>query len=467
MLRQKIPNMYITFFLHVPFPSSEFMRCLPQRKKILEGVLHSDLIGFQSYSFSRHFTSCCTRILGFQSDSVGVDAYGQKVFVGVYPIGIDAELVETLAFKPTIDEKVAALRKLHAGKKIIVGRDRLDSVRGVPQKLMAYERLLEEYPEWRDKVVLIQVTSPTSLEEEKEDSGNKIANKVSDLVTKINGTYGSIGYWPVQHYSQYLNQEEYLALLRVADLGLITSVRDGMNTTSLEYVVAQRDTHGPLILSEFSGTSGSLREAIHINPWDTATVAQRIHEALTTSDDLKKVSHNSLYRHVTTNNVQHWSNNYIQRLLMVLKNRSKVATPVLSQVQLIQQYRAAKKRLFMFDYDGTLTPIVRDPESAIPSERTIRTLQALTSDPNNAVWIISGRDQEFLAKYLGHIEGLGFSAEHGSFMRYPGSAEWENLAETTDMGWQKEVMACFQKYTELTPGTIPFQHVQSVCTNQP
>jgi trehalose 6-phosphate synthase/phosphatase len=129
-----------------------------------------------------------------------------------------------------------------------------------------------------------------------------------------------------------------------------------------------------------------------------------------------------------------------------------ISTPLLDKAALLTQYRAAKKRLFMFDYDGTLTPIVKEPSAAIPSDRVLRTLTALASDPCNAVWIISGRDQAFLTQYLGHIKELGFSAEHGSFMRHPGHEEWENLAETFDMGWQKEVMECFQKYTELTPG---------------
>lgn len=455
MLRQRIKHMYIGFFLHVPFPSSEFLRCLPRRKEVLEGVLGANLVGFQSYSYSRHFTSCCTRILGFKSDSVGVDAYGNKVSVGVFPIGIDAAAVEKLAFESKIDEKVVALRKLYEGKKLIVGRDRLDSVRGVAQKLMAFERFLDNFPEWRDKVVLIQVTSPTSVEEEKEDSGNKIANKVSELVSKINGIYGSLGFSPVQHYPQYFSQEEYLALLRVADIGLITSVRDGMNTTSLEYVICQRDDHGPLILSEFSGTAGSLTDAIHINPWDLEGVAQQINYALTMSSDKKTAMHLSLFHHVKTKNVQSWSANLIKRLLVVLgTHNTVVATPLLDKAVLVSTYREANKRLFMFDYDGTLTPIVGDPAAAIPSERVIRTLKALASDHRNAIWIISGRDQEFLTQYLGHIPELGFSAEHGSFMRHPGSTEWENLAESYDMSWQKEVFSCFEKYTELTPGSF-------------
>lgn len=454
MLRQRVPHMYIAFFLHIPFPSSEFLRCLPRRKDVLEGVLGANLIGFQSHSYSRHFVSCCTRILGFPSDITGVDAYGAKVTVGAFPIGIDAAGVEKLAFEPaTIKEQKDALRKLYEGKKIIVGRDRLDSVRGVAQKLMAFERFLEMYPEWKDHVVLIQVTSPTSIEEEKEDTGNKIANKVSELVAKINGLYGSLGFSPVQHYPQYLSQEEYFALLRAADIALITSVRDGMNTTSLEYVICQKDDHGPLILSEFSGTAGSLKDAIHINPWDLSGVATQINNALTMDRNSKTAMHHNLYRHVTTRNVQSWSNTFVNRLLTVLSSsNSTISTPLLDKAALLTQYRSAKKRLFMFDYDGTLTPIVKDPNAALPSDRLIRTLKALAADDKNAVWIISGRDQDFLQSQLGFISELGFSAEHGSFMRHPRTTEWENLAETFDMGWQKEVMECFQKYTELTPG---------------
>jgi trehalose 6-phosphate synthase/phosphatase len=454
MLRQRIPHMYIAFFLHVPFPSSEFLRCLPRRKDILEGMLGANLVGFQSYSYSRHFGSCCSRIVGFPSDSVGVDVYGKKVTVGVFPIGIDAAATEKLAFDGgVIDEQFVTLKQMYEGKKIIVGRDRLDTVRGVAQKFMAFERFLEMYPEWRGKVVLIQVTSPTSVEEEKEEPGNKIATKISELVAKINGLYGSLGFSPVQHYPQYLSQEEYLALLRAADIGLITSVRDGMNTTSLEYIVCQRDDHGPLILSEFSGTAGSLKDAIHINPWDLSGVAEQINFALTMDPEKKKAMHTGLYQHVTTKNVQAWSNSLVKRLLQVLNaHTTAISTPLLDKATLLHQYRLAKKRLFMFDYDGTLTPIVKDPAAAIPSARVIRTLRALASDHQNSVWIISGRDQDFLQQYLGDIPELGFSAEHGSFMRHPGSTEWENLAEQLDMAWQVEVMGCFQKYTEKTPG---------------
>ncbi|KAM4055743.1 glycosyltransferase family 20 domain-containing protein [Hirsutella rhossiliensis] len=456
MLRQRVPNMYISFFLHCPFPSSEFVRCLPRRKEILEGVLGANLVGFQSYSYSRHFLSCCTRILGFPSDPLGIDAYGSRVHVGVFPIGIDAAKVEAFAWADSITEKYDALKKLYAGKKIIVGRDRLDSVRGVAQKLQAFERFLEMYPEWRERVVLIQVTSPTtSAEADRDDPENRVGSRVNELVMKINGQYGSLGFSPVQHYPQYLSQDEYFALLRAADIGLITSVRDGMNTTSLEYVICQKEGHGPLILSEFSGTAGSLGDAMHINPWDLGGVANKINAALTLTPEQRAATQQSLYQHVTKHNVQSWIGKFIRKVHSVLGDAGAAhTTPLLDRAVLLSQYRSAAKRLFMFDYDGTLTPIVREPSAAIPSNRIIHCLWQLAADPRNWVWIISGRDQEFLNQHLGHIRQLGLSAEHGSFMRYPGTEEWVNLADKFDMSWQAEVMEVFEKYTDRVSGTF-------------
>jgi trehalose 6-phosphate synthase/phosphatase len=456
LLRQRLPNIYIGFFLHVPFPSSEFYRCLSRRKEVLEGVLGSNMIGFQAYSYSRHFSSCCTRVLGFDSSVAGVDAYGAHVSTDVFPLGIGAEATLKAAFEDKlVEEKIVHLRELYHDKKIIVGRDRLDSVRGVAQKLQAFEIFLERHPEWHDKVVLIQVTSPTSIEDREDSGSDKVANKISDLVARINGTYGSLSFTPVQHYSQYLSKEEYFALLRIADVGLITSVRDGMNTTALEYVACQRDSHGPLIISEFSGTAGSLGNAMHINPWDLGGTADAIEVALTMSEQEKARVHRRLFDHVTSNTVQNWTTSYLKRLLTNLAAFDQShATPLLDRAKLLSQYRKAKKRLFMFDYDGTLTPIVKEPQAAIPSDRVIRNLKQLAANPNNAVWIISGRDQSFLDEWMGHIPELGLSAEHGSFMRLPHTTEWENLAEHYDMEWQKAVMKVFQYYTERTQGSF-------------
>jgi trehalose 6-phosphate synthase/phosphatase len=319
MLRLRAPKIYISFFLHCPFPSSEFFRCLPRRKEILEGALGANLIGFQSHSYSRHFLSCCTWILDLHSDSFVIHTSRSRVKVEVLPIGIDAAKCQQLAWSGLVDQKLAALQKLYAGKKLIIGCDSLNSIRSIVQKLMAFDRFLELFPEWKEKVVLIQATFPTRITGLTE-SENKMASRVNELVMKINGNHGSLGFSPVQHFLQYLPPDEYYALLRAANICLSTSGTDGINTTTLEYIICQHDTHGPLILSGFSGTAGNLRDAIQINPWDFSDVARKINDALTMSEEKRQAMQMRLYHHITTNNVQAWSTKFLYKLLRIVCN---------------------------------------------------------------------------------------------------------------------------------------------------
>ncbi|KAK9467110.1 glycosyltransferase family 20-domain-containing protein [Lipomyces arxii] len=449
ILRQRLPKVYIATFLHAPFPSSEYFRYLTKRRELLEGMLGSNMIGFQAYSYSRHFISACTRVLGFESTSSSVDAFGAHVAIEVFPIGIDAARVQRDMDTQTVRDNMVAIRDLYPGKKIIVGRDRLDSVRGVMQKLRAFEMFCQMYPEMVEKVVLIQITSAAYA------NAAKMERKVSELIAHINGTYGMLHFTPVQHYPQQIARDEYFALLRVADLAVITSVRDGMNTTSLEYVVCQRDSHGPVILSEFTGTAGNLSDAIVVNPWDSVGVAKTIYDCITMSEDKKAELEKKLFQHVTTHTVQAWVSQFLGKLIEVLTSYDHShVTPVLDRPLMFAKYKSAKRRLFMFDYDGTLTPIVKDPAAAVPHVRVIDTLEKLSSDPANQVWIISGRDQKFLETYLGGNPRLGLSAEHGCFIRPIGENKWKNLTETFDMSWQKDVIDIFNYYTERTQGSF-------------
>lgn len=419
------------------------------RSQVLMGMLGSNMIGFQNYSYSRHFVSSCTRVLGFESTKSGVDAHGARVAIEAFPIGIDVARVEKELSNPSTMAQMVAIREIYGDKKIIVGRDRLDEVRGVLQKLRVFEMFLDMFPEWRGKVVLIQVTS------EAQHHAPKLEKKVADLITSINGKYGSLEFTPVHHYHHLLNPDQYFALLRIADLGLITSVRDGMNTMGLEYVVCQKDNNGPVILSEFTGTSGSLADALHVNPWDAAGVAKAINYALSMSPEDKEVRQRHLYQHVTTHTVQAWTSLFLKRLTENLNSgEQSQTTPQLDQNLLRRCFDSARKRLLMFDYDGTLTPIVKEPSAAVPTDKLLRTLRALAQDKKNQVWIISGRDQEFLEKYLGDIPGLGLSAEHGCFLRKPFTPKdaWINLTENLDMSWQRDVLDIFEYYTERTIG---------------
>lgn len=225
--------LYLFLNNFIPNANSTFISPT-ERKEVLQGLLGANLIGFQTYSYARHFISSCTRVLGLESFPSGVEYKGNVVQVSIFPIGIDVEKVKARRKSGGVVPKIQAIREMYPDKKIIIGRDKLDHIKGVQHKLCAFEKFLTMYPEWQGKVVLIQVTSPPLR------SFPPLDSKVSELVSRINGAFGSLEFAPVHHYHQHLDQDEYYALLSAADVGLITSVRDGMNTTSHEFVVCQQ-----------------------------------------------------------------------------------------------------------------------------------------------------------------------------------------------------------------------------------
>ncbi|KAF6764435.1 trehalose-6-phosphate phosphatase [Ephemerocybe angulata] len=449
LVRDSIPDVVLGLFMHTPFPTSELFRCLPRRKEVLDGMLGANLVCFQTYSYVRHFISTCIRVCGYEANSRGIDVDGHVTAVMHCPVGIDADRVARDVQRPGIQPKLEALMNLYEGKKIIVGRDKLDVVKGVVQKLRAFEKLLQDYPEWVGNVVMIQVTSPSLTD------SPKLERVVSELVAHINGEYGSLDFIPVHHYHQALKKDEFYALLSVADLAVITPLRDGMNTTSMEFVIAQEKTNkSPSVLSEFMGISKNMEEALLVNPWDLGGVAAAINQGLLMSPAEKASRHEKLYKVVTTHTSHSWAAVLVKMLLeqMGIQGMAR-QTPYIPKDQLEGLYRNAKKRLFLFDYDGTLAPIVKVPSMATPSEATLEALERLSADPKNVVYIISGRDGEFLEQHLGHLENVGFSAEHGGFVRERGSKEWTNFTKALDMSWMSEVEEIFRYYTERTTGS--------------
>ncbi|KAK1255660.1 hypothetical protein MKX07_007919 [Trichoderma sp. CBMAI-0711] len=320
LLRKRHPGMQIIFFLESPFPTSELIRCLHRREEILKGVLASDLVCFQAFHYLQHFANSCSRILRCKATSEWVEADETKarVHLTVLPSGINVAKITSLAYAPSVDKTYAELLKLYKGKKVIIGSDPLSRFGGVEKKLHGFKRFLDKYPEWRHHVVLVQITSPTTMAD---DDGDNIvyARQVNDLASSINQAYGSLDFTPVQIHNQRLSQDEYFAVLRLGDVAVNTCVREGMSTTSLEYVACQRDTHGPLIISEFSGTASSLEEAIRINPWDVSQVADEIHHALTMSPKERNQMHKALYQRVVQSNVQLCVSSMLKRLIDVLK----------------------------------------------------------------------------------------------------------------------------------------------------
>jgi trehalose 6-phosphate synthase len=315
MLREEIgsskKNVKIGFFLHTPFPSSEIYRILPVREQLLLGVLDCDLIGFHTYDYARHFLSSCSRILSTTTTPNGVDWNGRFVTVGAFPIGIDPDkFVEGLK-KENVQNRIAALKRKFEGVKLIVGVDRLDYIKGVPQKLHALEVFLTEHPEWIGKIVLVQVAVPSRQDVEEYQNLRAVVN---ELVGRINGKFGTIEFMPIHFLHQSVTFDELTALYAVSDVCLVSSTRDGMNLVSYEYIATQRERHGVMILSEFTGAAQSLNGSLIVNPWNTEELANAIHDAVTMSSDQRATNFRKLERYVFKYTSAWWGQSFVTEL---------------------------------------------------------------------------------------------------------------------------------------------------------
>ena len=310
----KPKNVKFGFFLHTPFPSSEIYRVLPVRNEILEGVLHCDLVGFHIYDYARHFLSACSRILGLATTPNGVEYQGKLVTVGAFPIGIDPEKFSKGLQQADVISRIANLQRKFEGVKIICGVDRLDYIKGVPQKLHALEVFLTEHPEWIGKVVLVQVAVPSRGEVEEYQNLRAVVN---ELVGRINGKFGTIEFTPIHFMHKSVTFNELIALYAISDACCITSTRDGMNLVSYEYVACQADRHGVLILSEFAGASLSLNGSLVINPWNTDEVANSIYDAVTMGSEQRQLNYDKLAGYVNKYTSAWWGESFVTELTRI------------------------------------------------------------------------------------------------------------------------------------------------------
>ncbi|KZV68196.1 glycosyltransferase family 20 protein [Peniophora sp. CONT] len=309
-----IENVKIGFFLHTPFPSSEIYRILPVRREILLGILYCDLIGFHTYDYARHFLSSCTRILSLPTMPNGVEFEGRLVHVGTFPIGIDPSSFTKNLEKDSVKKRIAALEQRFNGVKVIVGVDRLDYIKGVPQKLHALELFLTQHPEWIGKVVLAQLAVPSRQDVEEYQN---LRATVNELVGRINGRFGTVEFMPIHFMHKSLPFDELCALYAVSDVCLVTSTRDGMNLVSYEYIACQQERQGAMILSEFAGAAQSLNGSIVVNPWDSQQVADAIHEAVTKPAEVRAEDHAKLYKYVCKYSAAFWGTSFVKEMLRI------------------------------------------------------------------------------------------------------------------------------------------------------
>ena len=316
MLRKKINekklrNVKLGWFLHTPFPSSEIYRILPVRQEILKGVLSCDLLGFHTYDYARHFLSSVQRVLNINTLPNGVEYHGHFVNVGAFPIGIDVDTFTEGLKKQSVIDRIQQLKETFKGCKIIVGVDRLDYIKGVPQKLHAMEVFLTEHPEWIGKVVLVQVAVPSRGDVEEYQYLRSVVN---ELVGRINGQFGTIEFVPIHFMHRSVPFDELISLYAESDVCLVSSTRDGMNLVSYEYIACQQRKKGSLILSEFTGAAQSLNGAIIVNPWNTDELSDAINEALTLLPEKKEANWEKLYKYISKYTSAFWGENFVHEL---------------------------------------------------------------------------------------------------------------------------------------------------------
>jgi len=430
MLREALPeniNVRIGFFLHTPFPSSEIYRVLPVRKEILLGLLNSDLIGFHTYDYARHFLSSCTRVLSLFTMPNTVEFEGRTVYIGTFPIGIDPNKFTEHLKVPRVQEHIQHLQKRFEGMKIIVGVDRLDYIKGVPQKLHALEQFLSDHPEWIGKVVLIQVAVPSRQDVQEYQNLQTIVN---ELVGRINGKYGTIEFMPIYFLHKSVNFDDLVTLYAVSDVCMVTSTRDGMNLVSYEYIACQEKKHGALILSEFAGAAQSLNGSIIVNPWSTEDLSQAIYEAVTMPEEVKAANHEKLFRYVHKYTAAYWGIHFISELKRVTEKSSTKRLSVLDTQRVVKAFKQSTgKKIIFLDYDGTLTTSHKLAEFAQPSSSLLATLKVLSKMDNVYVYILSGRSRKYLDQWFADTN-VGLGAEHGCFYRHPKS--WNERRRNSD-----------------------------------
>ncbi|KAM9956116.1 hypothetical protein ACTFIW_005972 [Dictyostelium discoideum] len=451
ILKQKKPDARIGFFLHIPFPSSEIFRVLPCRKEILLGILNCCLIGFHTYDYARHFLKSCTRIVGLETAPNGVYFKDRFVQVGVFPVGIDPDKFFESLKTTQVQNRIKELKESFEGTKVLIGIDRLDYIKGIPQKLQAIERLFQKYPEWKGKLVLIQVAVPSRQDVEEYQ---KLKKEVEELVGRINGLYGSIGYSPIHYLFQSVDPSELTALYNISDAALITSIRDGMNLVAQEYIVCQTENNGVLILSEFTGAAQSLSGAVMINPWNTEEVADSIHNSLLMPPEEREEKHQMLLKYVTKHTASHWGLGFVKELNKASSNADKMVTiQKLDIEKVVDIYKQSKRRLLIFAYDGTLIPYNNVPQLSRPSQELLNSFDILSNDPKTDVYILSGRDKKTLSEWFLGIQ-IGLSAEYGCFFKLPESTEWEQQVPSMDLSWKETIRPLFKYFTLRTPGSF-------------
>lgn len=327
----------VGFFLHIPFPPLDILLKLPWRAQILNALLAYDLIGFQTARDSRNFLTCLTHLMKeveiCESGPLAKVRMGNRtVQVGAFPIGIDYKSFEETAFTEEVGRRVADLRKRMGAIPLVIGVDRLDYTKGLPERLEAFRSLLRRYPEMREKAIFLQIVVPSR---EGVAEYQALKANIERLVGEINGEFSVAGWVPVQYHYKSLSRRDLVALYRIARVGFVTSIKDGMNLVAKEFCACQVDKCGVLILSEFAGAAAQLQGgALLVNPHDIEGMADALKTALQMDENERRERMETMQGVLREQDIFWWVDTYLLAALGEVPDDYRTPTEYLPPVEL-------------------------------------------------------------------------------------------------------------------------------------
>lgn len=418
MVRDQLPTATIGFFLHIPFPSYELFRLLHTewKAKIVEGLLGADLIGFHTHEYLQHFLDVIGRMKNITHHLRQISWRNRRIQTGVFPISIDFEKFNSAAVtKPMRDEKAAIDGKFR-NVKIIFSVDRLDYTKGITHRLGGFDRFLELFRTWHEKVVFVLVVVPSRQAITKYDERKQM---IEQQVSRINGKYSTLGWQPILYRYRTMKFSELRVMYQSAHVALITPLRDGMNLVAKEYVASRNQQDGALILSELAGAAHELNDALLVNPADRDEVAKSIEIALTMKPAEQKERMGRMQTILRNRDVVSWVSSFLTELQQANESGQNNSTRLVTadeKAALKAALHLTGNRLILLDYDGTLVEFSDNPDSAVPSPILRTLLENLTRHSDNHVAIISGRKFETLRRWFDGIN-LYLVAEHGAVIK--------------------------------------------------
>jgi trehalose 6-phosphate synthase/phosphatase len=461
MIRDRVPEALIGYFLHIPFPSFELFRVLPWRREILEGLLGADLIGFHTYDYERHFLSSVRRLFGYNTYMNQIRMATRIAKTESFPMGIDYEKFyqASLESKKKTPDKQSALKteidkyyREGPDRKLILSIDRLDYSKGIPHRLRAYEHFLNKYPEYQGKVTLLMLAVPSRIHVEQYQA---MKSEIDELVGRINGRYSYINWTPVWYFYRSLPFENLIELYHSCDVALITPVRDGMNLVAKEFIATRTDQSGVLILSQMAGAYKEMSETLNINPHNKNEIADTLKQALEMPADEQKEIITLLQQRIKRYDVKRWASEFIDALEAMSIIQKKYVSREITQAdqkRILAAYQKAGKRVLFLDYDGTLVNLEKDHLKTRPDRELYQILDKLAHTRHTDVVLVTGRNKNYFDKWFA-LQKYILIAEHGIWIKKPGT-EWQRTENTfLNNQWKQQVLPIVQAYTDRTPAS--------------